>query len=220
MQCQCCNGEGEIFEDEYIGHSFYFPCNYCNSTGEINIIKWLIWRYNMWTIEWYWFKLKSIFINKKTEDEQAINNVTLNCIHLAGDYMARQKITKEWIDKLADYRDSKWIHQNGSILMLRKDVHVPPEVMEYAKTRRCEIRFETKEPLMPRCGLLPCPFCEGEANDLGYGILCRQCGAWVGNNWNSWIVETGLSYKQRWNLRPYTKEAKALLLNKHKDNLK
>ena len=60
--------------------------------------------------------------------------------------MARQEITKEWIDKLADYRDSRLMHQSGSILMLQKDVHVPPEIMEYAKSRKCEIRFETEEP--------------------------------------------------------------------------
>ena len=60
--------------------------------------------------------------------------------------MARQEITKEWIDNLADYRDSKWLHQNGSILMLRNGVHVPPEVIEYAKTRKCDIRFDQEEP--------------------------------------------------------------------------
>lgn len=67
-------------------------------------------------------------------------------INRLGDYMVRQEITKEWIDKLADYRDSKWMHQNGSILMLPKDTFVAPDVMEYAKSRKCDIRFETKEP--------------------------------------------------------------------------
>jgi hypothetical protein len=60
--------------------------------------------------------------------------------------MARQEITKEWIDKLADYRDSKWMHQNGSILVLPKGTFIAPDVMEYAKTRKCDIRIETREP--------------------------------------------------------------------------
>jgi hypothetical protein len=55
--------------------------------------------------------------------------------------------------------------------------------------------------------LLPCPFCNGVADDKGYGILCCQCGVWLGNNLNSWINETGLSYKERWNMRLYSNEA-------------
>ena len=50
--------------------------------------------------------------------------------------------------------------------------------------------------------LKPCPLCNGEAIDRGYGIQCMDCGLWLGDNWMDTQKRTGLTYKQIWNDRP------------------
>jgi hypothetical protein len=74
-----------------------------------------------------------------------------SALRLFADPLCEQKwgevmieLTKQWVDELVDYRDSK--NMNNSVLMLPKSINVHTGVIEYAKTRGLDIRFETREP--------------------------------------------------------------------------
>jgi hypothetical protein len=51
------------------------------------------------------------------------------------------KITKEYLDVIAAYRDDKNMHADGSILMVSKDTVVSKEILEYAKSKKIEIQL-------------------------------------------------------------------------------
>jgi hypothetical protein len=51
-------------------------------------------------------------------------------------------IDKAWIKSLADFRDEKKLHQEGSVLMLPENAWVGPEDVKYAEERNIEIVYE------------------------------------------------------------------------------
>ena len=47
--------------------------------------------------------------------------------------------------------------------------------------------------------LNPCPLCNGEAKDMGYGISCLSCGLWLGAGT---LANDHGGYFKLWNTAP------------------
>lgn len=69
MKCLCCYGEGYL-HDVDAGYSLYnSTCQYCKGTGKTSLLKWLIWKYDLWTLDWIvYYKIPGLFRNKEDQE--------------------------------------------------------------------------------------------------------------------------------------------------------